>query len=119
VANDAQTAIPVAKYKALLEQERSTLARQLAELGFGGASDTGLAYDANFADSSQVTAERSEAEALASELRSSLAEVERALERVEAGTYGTCLRCGKPIAPARLEAKPAVTTCISCASLPR
>jgi len=119
VANDAQTEAPVADYRALLEQERASLARQLAELGFGGVSDTGLSYDANFADSSQVTAERGEAETLAGELRNSLAEVERALERVAEGTYGTCLRCGKAISSARLEAKPAVTTCIECASLPR
>ncbi|MFL6127197.1 TraR/DksA C4-type zinc finger protein [Actinophytocola sp.] len=33
-----------------------------------------------------------------------------------AGTYGTCTRCGSPIAPERLDALPATTTCIRCAS---
>jgi RNA polymerase-binding transcription factor DksA len=97
-----------------LENERASLARQLAELGYG---DTGsLNYDSNFADTSQVTAERGEAEALAGELKEALAEVEGALERVENGTYGQCARCGQPISPARLEAKPAAQLCITCAS---
>jgi RNA polymerase-binding transcription factor DksA len=119
VANDARTQAPTVDYRALLEQERASLAHQLAELGYGGVSDTGLAYDSNFADSSQVTAERGEADILAGELRSALAEVERAMVRFDEGAYGVCARCGQPIAPARLEAKPAVTTCIACASLQR
>lgn len=37
-----------------------------------------------------------------------------ALARIEAGSYGTCRRCGEPIAPARLEASPRATTCLPC-----
>jgi DnaK suppressor protein len=37
-----------------------------------------------------------------------------ALKRVEEGTYGTCIECDKPIAPARLRAIPEVATCVSC-----
>ncbi len=117
MANDAPTtdaATATAEYGDLLEQERSDLRRQLAELGFGDAG--GLNYDSNFADSSQVTAERGEAEALAGELRDALDEVEAAIDRVTEGTYGNCERCGQPIAPARLEAMPAARLCISCAS---
>ena len=43
-----------------------------------------------------------------------LAAVEAALERLDAGTFGTCARCGGPIAPARLEALPWATYCIDC-----
>lgn len=99
-------------YRALLEAERADLRAQLAEIGFGDAG--GLKYDSNFADTSQVTAERGEAEALAGKLRDALAQVEAAIERLEEGTYGNCERCGKPIAPARLEAKPAARRCIAC-----
>jgi RNA polymerase-binding transcription factor DksA len=115
MANDAPTADPAAaEFMDLLEQERSDLRRQLAELGFGDAGT--LNYDSNFADSSQVTAERGEAEALAGELRDALDEVEAAIARVAEGTYGNCERCGQAITPARLEAKPAARLCISCAS---
>jgi RNA polymerase-binding transcription factor DksA len=110
VSNDA----PTVDYRALLEEERSQLRDKLAELGFGDGG--GLSYDANFADSSQVTAERGEAETLALQLRDALDEVEHALGKLPQGTYGQCESCGKPIPPARLEAKPAARLCIDCAS---
>ena len=105
---------PSVDSRAQLERERDDLRRQLEEIGFG--DDGGLNYDSNFADSSQVTAERGEAEALAVSLREALSEVEDALGKIEAGTYGRCESCGKAIAPARLEAKPAARLCIDCAS---
>lgn len=115
MANDAPTAnASTADFGELLETERTSLRHQLAELGFGDAG--GLKYDSNFADTSQVTAERGEAEALATELREALAEVEAAIERLAEGTYGRCERCGQEISPARLEAKPAARLCITCAS---
>lgn len=104
-------------YRALLEAERSSLRDQLAELGFGETGN--LEYDSNFADTSQVTAERGEAEALASQLKEALEDVEKALSKLDDGSYGTCERCGQQIAPARLEAKPASAYCIDCASLVR
>jgi DnaK suppressor protein len=98
--------------RAALEAERDELIGQLSGVG----AQAGDHYDANFADSSQVTAERGEAEALATKLRETLADVERALAKFDAGTYGVCEDCGKPIGEARLEAMPAARRCISCAS---
>jgi len=98
--------------RALLEEERDSLRAQLEELGLAGGAN----YDPNFADSSQVTAERGEAEALGAKLRETLDDVEHALAKLDDGTYGTCEDCGKPINPARLEAKPAARYCIDCAS---
>jgi len=110
VSNDA----PAVDYRELLENERAGLRAKLAELGYG--EDGGLSYDPNFADSSQVTAERGEAEALAGSLREALAEVERALAKLAEGTYGRCESCGQQIAEARLEAMPTARFCINCAS---
>ncbi len=104
----------LADLRAALDEERAQLRHQLADLGFG--DDGGLAYDQNFADSSQVTAERGEVEALANSLKETLAEVEHAIAKFEGGTYGLCENCGQPIAPARLEAKPGARLCINCAS---
>ena len=87
--------------------------RQLAELGYG---TKGLDYDSNFADSSQVTAERGETEALVTKLVEALTEVEHALEKFDSGNYGTCESCGRDIAEARLEAKPEARLCIECAA---
>lgn len=44
-----------------------------------------------------------------------IASVQRALGRIEDGTYGTCVRCGEPIAPERLDARPEAALCIHCA----
>jgi RNA polymerase-binding protein DksA len=41
-----------------------------------------------------------------------LAEIDAALKRIEEGTYGTCVRCGKEISPERLEAYPWASLCI-------
>ena len=111
--------LSITKYEALLQEEAARLQGELAELGYATATDTGLNYDSNFADTSQVTAERSDSEALANELRSSLNAVRAALARIEAGTYGLCVVCGKEISPERLEAKPSVTTCITDARTAR
>jgi DnaK suppressor protein len=109
VPNDASTV----DYRALLEEERRDLQAKLEELGVGG---DGLIYDSNFADSSQVTAERGEVEVLAGQLRETLSGVERALDKLPGDTYGLCEDCGDPIDPLRLEAKPAARYCMSCAA---
>lgn len=108
--NDASTV----DHRQVLEGERAALRSKLDEIGFGG--DGGLSYDSNFADSSQVTAERGEAERLAGSLREALAEVERALGKLDRGAYGACESCGQPISEARLEAMPTARSCIDCAS---
>jgi RNA polymerase-binding protein DksA len=43
-----------------------------------------------------------------------LREVDEALARLDAGTYGACARCGRPIAVERLEALPQAALCITC-----
>ncbi len=100
----------------VLESERLRLLAQLDELGFGPNGQ--LTYDTNFADSSQVTAERGEAERLAADLHESLTDVDDALGRLQEGTYGRCERCGNQIAEARLEAMPTARRCLDCAKLP-
>lgn len=47
--------------------------------------------------------------------RAELAEIQLALARLERGTYGTCVRCGRDIPPPRLAARPSATTCLACA----
>jgi len=106
---------PTIDYRRLLEDERQQLVSQLSELGFGDGGK-GLSYDSNFADSSQVTAERSEAEGLAIQLQDSLDDIAHALDKLADGQYGICEECKEPIGAARLEAMPATRFCISHAS---
>jgi RNA polymerase-binding transcription factor DksA len=114
--NEAPTAESAdVDFAELLRNERAGLQAQLTELGFADQG-SGLSYDSNFADSSQVTAERGEAERLATELQESLDEVEAALQRLQEGNYGLCEVCGKPIGAPRLEAMPAARFCIADAA---
>ena len=104
-------ATTTADRRAQLTAERERVTGQLQELGVDRSS-----YDDGFADSGQVTAERGEVEALVGTLRDTLVEIDVALTKLEAGTYGHCESCGGPIADARLEAMPAARLCIDCAS---
>ncbi|MGH9026126.1 MAG: TraR/DksA family transcriptional regulator, partial [Acidimicrobiia bacterium] len=103
--------LPLTSLRAQLEEEQSRLRTQLAQVGRG--SSAALSFDEGFADSGQVTAERGEVEALAGTLSETLQDIEDALAKFEAGTYGTCEQCGNEIQPARLEAMPAARLCIT------
>ena len=98
--------------RSALEEERAALVDQLSELGVGGEE---IEFDENFADSGQVAAEQGETRVLVNQLQDSLNDVQRALAKLDAGTYGRCERCGADIGDARLEAMPATRWCIACA----
>ncbi|MCC9705369.1 TraR/DksA C4-type zinc finger protein [Streptomyces sp. MNU76] len=59
--------------------------------------------------------ERAHVASLMAQAREHLAELDRALERLERGEYGRCENCGTTIPPERLEIRPAATTCVRCA----
>lgn len=101
----------------LLEEERARLVDQLRQMGIGPGGK--LDFDDGFADSGQVTAERSEVEALGGTLLDTLREIDDALGKFDDGNYGRCESCGSQIAEARLEAMPAARLCINCASTRR
>jgi DnaK suppressor protein len=54
--------------------------------------------------------------ALLAQVSRTLVELDAARERLATGTYGSCERCGRPIAPERLAARPEARTCVPCAS---
>jgi RNA polymerase-binding transcription factor DksA len=99
-----------------LERERASLRSQLEEHGADpdDPQSVGLQVDEGFADSAHATAERAGVLSLVEGLRQSLAEVDAALGRIEAGTYGTCERCGRDIGAERLEAIPSARFDIAC-----
>jgi DnaK suppressor protein len=78
------------------------------------SDDVTFVDDAGFADRSHSTEERSQVISLARALRSNLFDVQRALAKMDAGTYGVCERCGNRISLERLEALPWAVLCIDC-----
>jgi DnaK suppressor protein len=110
---DQQT---VDRLRERLESERGEIRRQLDDLGARRDAEGIENPDLNegFADAGQAAAERASLLTLVRSLRDTLRDVEQALDRMDAGTYGTCERCGQPIADERLDALPAVHLCLSC-----
>ncbi len=103
-------------------EARLTALRQETEAELAAAREridaiTAARADANTDDEhdpegATIGFERAQADALRAALRTRLPEIDAALARIAAGTYGFCTVCGEPIAPARLEARPTTDRCI-------
>jgi RNA polymerase-binding transcription factor DksA len=111
--------IDTGRFQAELEQHRERLGKIIEHHDIGNASlteETGellsSSADNHLADTASETYERELDEGIEEDAREQLREVEEALARIEAGTYGTCSVCGKPIPEERLEAVPWTTLCI-------
>jgi RNA polymerase-binding protein DksA len=74
-------------------------------------------YDNHLADSATATLNREIDYTLEENGEHLLTAINEALQRIENGTFGTCGRCGKPIAEERLEAIPYANRCIDCKRL--
>jgi RNA polymerase-binding protein DksA len=74
-------------------------------------------YDNHLADSATATLNREIDITLEENSEHLLVAIDEALGRIEAGTFGTCVRCGRSIAEDRLEAIPYATRCIDCQRL--
>jgi DnaK suppressor protein len=66
------------------------------------------------ADVGSTTLERDHEMSLANNARDMLDQIERALAKIDDGTYGVCESCGKAIGKGRLQAFPRATLCVSC-----
>jgi DnaK suppressor protein len=66
------------------------------------------------ADAGAKTFQREHELALTQNAQDLLEQTDRALERIDAGTYGVCESCGKAIGKARLQAFPRATLCVEC-----
>lgn len=92
--------------RTLLEQEREEI---IAEASDPDALEADLADDPG-----TRLSEREEVEAISAIHQAQLVQVDEALARIDAGTYGTCQECGTIIPEERLEALPSTRFCVSC-----
>jgi RNA polymerase-binding protein DksA len=105
--------------KRLMEQ-REELQNQLAAIeesatGLSQSEMSGeVSYDEDFADAGSFTFEREKEFSIANNVTDLRSKTDRALHRIEEGSYGTCESCGQPIESARLKALPHVTLCLKC-----
>jgi DnaK suppressor protein len=101
-----QLAAEAAALRADIERAETDIASRLGD-AVGDAGD-------DQADVGAKTFEREHELALTHNARELLAQNERAIARIEAGTYGTCESCGEAIGKARLQAFPRATLCVAC-----
>lgn len=101
--------------KTILEQQRTQLQAELAEGGTPPAE--GMGYSTHPADDGTVAFEQAADLAMRENAKRMLYQVERALFRIEEGSYGICRQCGSKIDPARLRAIPYTRYCLHCADL--
>lgn len=105
----------LSELRAALVEQRENLRKEIA--GQGGdpdSDDAAIDVERNFADSAHSTAERARLLSVMKALRANLRWVNRALAKMDLGTYGICERCGRLIALERLEALPWAILCIDC-----
>ena len=109
------TAVELSELRGRLEREIADLRVEIAaaetQIAEGDSAD-GAGDDQ--ADVGAKTYEREHEMSLAYNSRDLLEQNERALGRIEAGAYGSCESCGKPIGKARLQAFPRATLCVTC-----
>ena len=84
--------------------------------GFVAASRDSNADDEHDPEGATIAFERSQVATLVREGEQHLDDIDAALARLDAGTYGSCERCGSPIPEGRLEARPTTRRCVGCAA---
>ena len=96
---------------------RERITAMTGELGaIAAASADSNLDDEHDPEGSTVAFEREQLAALRASAQRHLDEVQAALDRIDAGTYGRCERCGAPIGDERLAALPATRYCVRCAA---
>lgn len=100
----------------MLRSRRAELVSELERLTEPPAEGASVAFGKRVGDGTSEAVERLATTAMARSLSVSIADIDRALQKLGEGTYGFCDSCGEAIPAARVEALPATTKCVSCAA---
>lgn len=103
--------------RVILEGRRDELRAALADITHVPVDPvTPVSFGKRVGDGTTEAVDRLTKVGTARELEASLVDVERALEKIDDGSYGQCDVCGEPIGEARLEARPWSVRCVRCAT---
>jgi DnaK suppressor protein len=97
-----------------LREERADLERRLGRFTATPERGSNLGFGKRIGDGTIEAVDRLNQVGVGQHLEARLERVDRALEQIEAGTYGTCEVCGQPIDPRRMRAAPESTVCVGC-----
>ena len=112
----------LAEQRRLLVEERAGYVRQAEELKAEADSlalehEPGdVQFDEEGGEGGTSNVDRELDLVLSAQARSAILEIDRAMIKIEAGTYGRCEQCGRPIPQARLQALPYAALCVACKS---
>jgi RNA polymerase-binding protein DksA len=112
--------IDTTEFRTLLVEERARILNAIQYLhqeNPGNMEDElgeigGRGSDNHLGDMASVTFDRELDQGLEEGAQQTLGEIDRALAKIDAGTFGICERCGQPIGEDRLRARPWATLCI-------
>jgi DnaK suppressor protein len=99
----------------LLRTRLEEIQVRLAELAKPPEAGSGIGFGKRIGDGTSEAISRRNDIGVGNSLLVTEEKLQRALAKLEQGSYGRCDRCGGPIAPARLEAAPESVLCIECA----
>jgi len=98
-----------------LEQRRDEIRVRVAELAKRPELGAAQGFGKRIGDGTVEAISRLTEIGVGETLETQLERIDRALAKLDDGTYGICDNCGQPIAPKRLEAMPDVALCVDCA----
>ena len=122
-----KAAAPLDKFlegqRKLLLEERETYTRQATTLRaeaeqLAAEREPGdVQFDEESGEGDTMNVERERDLALSAQAMAAVDEIDRALAKIDAGTYGICEKCGNPIPKERLKALPYAALCVQCKSM--
>lgn len=108
-----------AKARDVLVKKRSEIVAKVDQLGeHDPAEVANLGFGKRIGDATAYAVERMTDAYQARTIYATVADIDEALDRIEAGTYGRCISCGDPIPGERLEAVPWAALCVPCSAKP-
>jgi DnaK suppressor protein len=109
--------VEIAAVRSELEGRREDLRSELSALTATPRDPmTAVSFGKRIGDGTTEAVERINQTGTARHIAAMLGDVERALEKIDDGTYGVCDRCGSPIGEERLAARPWSVLCLSCSA---
>ena len=99
-----------------LAERRLDLVAELDRLTEPPSEGASISFGKRIGDGTTEAVERLSTTATARSIAASIKDIDRALAKIDAGTYGICDSCGEAIPAARLEALSASSLCVDCAS---
>jgi len=106
--------------RAALAAKRAEIVAKVDQLGAHDPAEVAnLGFGKRIGDGTMYAVERMTDAYQARTIYATVAEIDRAVERLDAGTYGRCVACGTVIPDERLQAVPWAALCIPCSGKPR